>query len=115
MRDCIERIIRDESGATAPMGVVLVTTILALGSIAGLTTLRDHIVQQFGDAAVALRELRQSYRYSVAIDVNRDGDTNDPEDCILSGGFSDVVDLVDRADAAPAGLDLTITPIDEES
>lgn len=113
MQKIIQQVIRDESGASAPMGVVLVTTIMALGSIVGLTTLRDHIVQQFGDAAVALRELRQSYRYSVAIDANMDGDTSDPEDCVLEGGFSDAVDLVDLPGAPPACLDLTISPIDE--
>ena len=115
MQQLIQRLVRDESGASAPMGIVLVTTIVSLGAIVGLTTLRDHIVQQFGDAAVALRELRQSYRYSVAIDGNMDGDFGDPEDCVFSGGFSDVVDLVDVAGAPPACLDLTISPVDEGS
>jgi hypothetical protein len=93
--------------------VVLTTTILALGAIVGLVTIRDHMTQQFGDVAVALRSLRQAYRYEVGIDVNGNGSIRDAEDCVMSGGFSDAVDIVDTVGNAPACLDLTIAPISE--
>lgn len=109
----LQEFVRDQRGSTSPIGVVLVTTIVAIGSIVGLATIRDHIIQQLGDSAVALRNLRQSYRYSVSIDANRDGDSTDPEDCVLSGGFVDAVDLVDDPGDAPACLNLTIAPTDE--
>ena len=104
---------RDERASVAPISVILTTTILALGAIVGLTTLRDHITQQYGDAAVALRSLRQSYSYVVGIDVNCDGDINDPEDCVMRGEFTDVVDIQDDPGTAPACLNLTISPTDE--
>ena len=107
------RLWRDERGTTSPMGIVLTTTILALGAIVGLATIRDHMTQQFGDVAVALRSLRQAYRYEVGIDVDRNGSIRDPEDCVMSGGFSDTVDIVDNAGEAPACLDLTIAPTSE--
>ncbi len=113
MNSWIGRLVEDDRGATAPMGVILVTSILSLGAIVGLTTVRDHIVQQFGDTAVALRELRQSYYFSVAIDKDRDGDPDGPDDCLMTGEFTDTVDLVDASGAAPACLNLTIAPIDE--
>ena len=109
----VVRLWRDERASVAPISMILTTTILALGAIVGLTTLRDHITQQYGDVAVALRSLRQSYRYEVGVDVNCDGDINDPEDCVMTGGFTDVVDLQDDPGTAPACLSLTIAPTDE--
>jgi Flp pilus assembly pilin Flp len=51
----------DNSGAASAMSVILITTILALGCIVGLTTLRDQIVQELGDVSIALENLNQSY------------------------------------------------------
>ncbi len=112
-RSIVADLWHDERAAVSPISVVLTTTILTLGAIVGLTTLRDHITQQYGDVAVALRNVRQSYDYTVGVDVNRDGDIDDPEDCVMSGHFSDRVDIEDAAGAAPACLDLTIAPISE--
>ena len=110
----LAKLVRDDRGSSAPIGMILVTTIVSLGAIVGLVAVRDHLVQQYGDASVALRELRQAYSFEVWIDVNRDSILG-PEDCVLSGGFDDVVDLTDPPGAAPACLDLTISPIDESS
>jgi len=104
---------RDERASAAPISIILTTTILALGSIVGLTTLRDHTTQQYGDVAVALRNLSQSYRYEVGVDVNCDGDISDEEDCVMSGGFRDIVDIQDDPGTAPACLNLTVAPTDE--
>ncbi len=51
----------DQSGAVSAMSVILITTILALGCIVGLTTLRDQLVQELGDVSIALESLNQSY------------------------------------------------------
>ncbi len=50
----------DEAGAISAMSWLLLVTILALGTIVGLTTLRDQIVQELGDIALALENLDQS-------------------------------------------------------
>lgn len=52
---------RDERGSTGAMGLLLLATIVAIGAIVGLATLRDQVVQEFGDIAVALESLDQSF------------------------------------------------------
>ena len=107
------RLWHDQRGSTTVASTILVTTILSIGALVGLVTVRDHVVQQFGDMAVGLDALDQSYRYAVGVDGNGDGDLIDPEDCFLTGGFSDSSTLVDVPGDAPACLDLTIAPTDE--
>lgn len=52
---------QDTRGAVSVAEIVLVSTIVIIGSIAGMTTLRDQIVQGFGDVADAVLSLDQSY------------------------------------------------------
>ena len=56
---------RDERGELGVVGVVLMYAVLVLGVIAGLTVLRNAIVQEFGDLAAALRHVDQSYSFVV--------------------------------------------------
>ncbi|MBA2117888.1 hypothetical protein [Bremerella alba] len=100
-------------GNTAVMAMVLLITLLAIGVIVGGVSLRNQIVQEFGDAAVALDNLDQSYSYSIDIDTNLNGDFTDdgPIQC-----FAEYIDpaptLMDPAasdandpsDGAPAGI-----------
>jgi len=87
---------KDERGVTGAMGLLLMATILALGAIVGLTSLRDQIVQEMGDMAVALESLDQSF----------DGG--------LLGSFVDTPTLLtDPADAEPACLSVQIPPSNE--
>ena len=51
----------DEDGAASAMSLLLIVTILALGAIVGLTTIRDQVVQELGDIGMALESLNQSY------------------------------------------------------
>lgn len=88
----------DESGSISPFATVLMMTILLLGIIPGIATLRDHIVQKFGDMAVALESIDQSYSFEV------DGVTSE---------YVDTVSVTDPVGAAPACLDLTIAPASE--
>ena len=52
---------RDERGVIASADLLLIGTICILGSIVGLATLRDEIVQELGDIATAVGQLNQSY------------------------------------------------------
>ncbi len=88
----------DESGSVSPFVTVLMVTILVLGIIPGVVTLRDHIVQNFGDVAVALESIDQSYSFSV------NGVTSE---------YVDTVTVMDPVGDAPAGLDLTIPATNE--
>ncbi|WP_299468641.1 hypothetical protein [uncultured Gimesia sp.] len=85
----------DERGSVSPFATVLMVTILVIGIIPGVATLRDHIVQKFGDMAVALESLDQSYSFTV------NGVTSEYDD-------SDTGTLTDPVGGAPADLDLTI-------
>lgn len=51
----------DVRGEVNSASIILLTTILAVGAIVGLTTLRDQLVQEFGDFAAAITHLDQSY------------------------------------------------------
>ncbi|WP_339731843.1 hypothetical protein [uncultured Gimesia sp.] len=88
----------DESGSISPFATVLMMTILIVGILPGVVTLRDHIVQKFGDMAVALESIDQSYSYTV------DGVTSE---------YVDTNSLTDPVGDAPAGLDLTISASNE--
>ena len=107
------RLVREQNGSASVASTILVTSIISLGAMVGLVTVRDQVLQQFGDVAVGLDTLDQSYKYSIGIDVNGDGDFQGPEDCILEGVFEDTAIWTDPAGQAPACLDLTIAPSDE--
>ena len=55
---------RDESGFIISSELVLVATILVIGMIVGLTTVRDQVVQELADVAGAISDIVQSYSYS---------------------------------------------------
>ncbi|NLX97702.1 MAG: hypothetical protein GXY83_16165 [Rhodopirellula sp.] len=91
------RLWRDQRGELTALGVILIYTVLALGAIVGLVALRNQIVQEFGDLAVGLRNLDQSF--SVVIGGTTYGYDDD-----------EVGILLDPANQPPAGIDLGVAP-----
>jgi len=85
-------------GSASAMALVLTIVLLALGVIVGASSVRDHIVQEFGDASVGLDRLDQSYSYSIVIDP--DG-LNIP---VAGATYIDSPTLVDDIDTPPAGI-----------
>lgn len=78
----------DVDGFVATSDLIMITTIVVLGSLVGLVTLRDQVVQELGDLAVAVGHLNQSYSFA---------DTT-------VGGFSVAGSLFfDRSDDCEAG------------
>ena len=55
---------KDVDGFVVSAESVLIATILVIGMIVGLTTVRDQIVQELGDVAVHLAQMNQSYSFS---------------------------------------------------
>lgn len=92
------RFAQDDCGSLHAVGYLLLVTIIALGMIAGLATLRDGIVQEYGDIALALEHLDQSYVFDL------------PSGTII---FDDDTASVpdDPVDAAPYGIVLTTAPV----
>ncbi|MFW5693328.1 MAG: hypothetical protein ACOCWL_03845, partial [Thermoguttaceae bacterium] len=73
---------------------------LVLGIIVGLVTLRDQMVQEFGDLAVGLDKLDQSWEVQYFW-----------EDA--PHGWSDTSTLEDPEDAEPANISVQQAPINE--
>jgi hypothetical protein len=59
----LKRLWNDEAGALLSMEVVLVGTILVIGVLTGLTSLRDAVVTELADLGAAISWLDQSYYY----------------------------------------------------
>jgi hypothetical protein len=55
---------RDEHGFVISSELVLVATILVIGMITGLTSVRDQVVQELADVAGAIAVVNQSYSYN---------------------------------------------------
>jgi uncharacterized membrane protein YccF (DUF307 family) len=83
----------DQGGALTSLGYVMLLVILTLAFGVGAMTIRDQIIQEFGDAAVALENLDQSYSFTVS------GVTSEYDDL--------PTDLEDNADTEPACISVT--------
>jgi hypothetical protein len=60
----LRRLWIDEAGFVISSELVLVATILVIGMIVGLTELRNQVVQELCDVAVAIGRVSQSFSYS---------------------------------------------------
>lgn len=85
---------RDDSGFIISAELVLVATILVIGMIVGLATLRDQVVQELGDVGAAISQIVQSYSWSGIT-----GHTSS-----VAGSFQvDTTDFCDESPVDPAG------------
>jgi len=57
----LRRLWLEVDGSVSASELLLLNTILVIGSIVGLATVRDQVVQQFGDLADALQSIDQTY------------------------------------------------------
>uniref|UniRef100_A0A7C4LIR7 Branched-chain amino acid aminotransferase n=1 Tax=Schlesneria paludicola TaxID=360056 RepID=A0A7C4LIR7_9PLAN len=57
------RLWRDEAGFVVSTELVLVATIVVIGLITGLTTIRDQVSTELADVADAISEVDQSYSF----------------------------------------------------
>jgi len=60
------RLWSDEFGFVSATEALLMTTILGIAMVVGLQTIRDAIIQELGDVAVALDHLDQSYVFTIS-------------------------------------------------
>lgn len=54
----------DERGFVVSSELVLIATIVVIGLLAGLTTLRDQVALEMGDVANAIGQVNESYSYA---------------------------------------------------
>jgi hypothetical protein len=107
----LHRLWADEAGFVVSTELVLVATVLVIGLIVGLTELRNQVVQELGDVAMAIGNINQSYVYD-GIMKEGVGETagsmfHDYED------FCQVEGPDDGALIPPAGIDVSVSPKDE--
>ncbi len=63
----LDQLWNDDQGGVSAGSFLFLVVIIAIGSVVGLQIIRDHIVQEYADVAVALEELNQSYAYIISI------------------------------------------------
>jgi hypothetical protein len=82
------RLWSDQSGFVISSELILVATILVIGMIAGLATVRDQVVTELADIAAAISDLDQSYSF---------GNIVSPSASTNGSNFVDLVDFCDSA------------------
>ncbi|MCO6457785.1 MAG: hypothetical protein J5I93_20970 [Pirellulaceae bacterium] len=60
----VRRFWSDDAGFVVSTELALVATILVIGLIVGLTSIRDQVVQELADIAGMVSQLNQSYSFS---------------------------------------------------
>ena len=90
----LSKLWREESGVMATSELILMSTIIVIGVIVGLSTFRNHMVQELGDMSAAVAGLNQSYSFSGA---TVGGFT------VAGSSFTDATDFCDTGDAANIG------------
>jgi hypothetical protein len=86
----IRRLWNEEAGAIVSAEIMLVASILVIGVIVGLKSVRDSVVTELADVAQALSNVDQSYSYSA---------TSGHHAFTAGGAFSDLPDFCDQAQA----------------
>lgn len=64
MKNFAQRFWTEETGAIISAEIMLVATILVIGVIVGLKSVRDSVVTELADVAQAIANVNQSYCYS---------------------------------------------------
>ncbi len=111
----LKRFWHDQRGVVATTDLILIATILVLGTIVGLVTLRNSVVQEFGDLATAIGSLNQSYSYT---SNKYDPDDSPAKATVAGSSYTDLPDFCDGTDDAnlpPAGISVLVPPANEGS
>lgn len=102
----LHRIWKDEAGFVVSTELVLIATILVIGMIVGLASVRDAVVQELGDVAMAIGNVNQSYWYNSVVGCESLAST-------AGSLFEDNTDFCDQsgldpADNEPRGIDIQV-------
>ena len=90
----VNRLWKEEVGAIVSAEIMLVATILVIGVIVGLKSVRDSVVTELADVAQALANVSQTYSYSA---------TSGHHAFTGGGSFADKTDFCDTLGASDAG------------
>ena len=86
----LNRVWNDEAGFVVSTELILIATILVIGMLVGLVSVRDQVVQELADVAEAVSDLDQSYSFTGTTGHTAHTAGSDFEDltdnCDLAGG-----------------------------
>ncbi len=85
-------------------------TILGIGIVAGLATLRDQMTQAFADVASALEHLDQTYTVSITL-----ADPEGGPDTLIEFGFPDTVPPAQTPGNPPGDMVIGVPPAGGEN
>lgn len=108
----LRRIWKDEAGFVVSTELVLIATILVIGMVVGLATVRNAVVQELGDVAKAIGNINQSFMYT-GVAGREDTSQTAGSDFVDETDFCDGVAGEDTELAEPAGISVQIDPINE--
>ena len=94
----MNRLWNDEAGFIISTELMIVATILVLGMIVGLVSIRDQIVQELADVAEAISEFNQTFSFTGVSGHNS------------STAGSRFTDALDNCDLDNCGANLITTP-----
>ena len=90
----LSRLWAEETGAVVSAEIMLVASILVIGVIVGLKSVRDAVITELADVGQALSNVNQSYTYSGAAGHHT---------FVGGGRFVDNADFCDTLDVSDAG------------
>ncbi len=105
----LKKLWSDNVGVVVSAELILIATILVIGMIVGLTTVRDQVVQELGDVAAAIASANQSYSFSGATGHHS---------ATAGSSYADLTDDCDGTDTAggaPSCIDVAVAPAAEGS
>lgn len=91
----------DDRAFVVSSELVLVATVLVIGMVVGLITIRDQVVQELADVAAAVSRTNQSYSFS--------GMTGHSS-AAAGSLFNDLVDFCDNVDGIATSVDIAGEP-----
>ena len=94
------RLWRDEYGALGAGDYILMVTIICIGSVAGLATVRDAVLQDMGDVGAAMECISQSYTVNATT----------ANGVVLDYGYQDTFLVSDPEREAPLGIEIGGAP-----
>ena len=96
---------KDERGVVAVSDYILLGTIVAIGGIVGLVTLRNGLIQELGDVGIALENIQQNY--TVTLEVKT---ISGPTTTKSFGYTADNNPTEQPAGQSTAGINLSLPP-----
>jgi len=106
----LHRLWTDEAGFVVSTELVLVATTLVVGMLVGIVTVRDQVVQELGDVALAIGNINQSYQYE---GVTGHTSATAGSDFLDQNDFCEPVGGDDVSGAEPVCISVQEAPDDE--